>query len=457
MSRVTILLLIIVVFAACYASHAAYWDVEPVYLGGFASGNASLAVSPANLPHVSYTANEGLYLAARGLEEWEPQYVAQVGFWGGWSSLQFSGAQPCIAFIDGSGLPANYLKYATRPSSDWVFETVDDVGWLADRVSLGFDSSGRACIAYCKTVGEQVFVYFAQRTGPNNWTKQMVAQVGAVTGTALAISGSSIYISFVDSATGQMKVAARTGAGLWQVQTVDGSALAPAASCTSLVCSPDGRPSAAYFIVSSGTAYLKLADRRGGNWHTETVTAMPSGFAHHCSLAITPGGMPLIAYFHTTSETLKHAWKSGETWHTETIDASPGAGARPVLKLDLLGRADVVYIDGFWSNVKFAWAIYPRTLAEVKTLADGATVQLSGVVASTSSSDLGSMLYVLEQNRSMGVRLQFDGAIPPVSRGMLLDVQGQLSTINGERVLIDPDLAQIGLMPGAGPTSGMQK
>lgn len=49
--------------------NAAFWDVEPVYINGYASGDASLAVSPGNVISAS--------MRATALSIW--QYVAVTG------------------------------------------------------------------------------------------------------------------------------------------------------------------------------------------------------------------------------------------------------------------------------------------------------------------------------------------------------------------------------------------
>lgn len=438
-----VLLSLVMAALACSTVSAAFWDVEPVYQDGFAAGDAALAVGPDSVPSVSYTANGGLYVATRQVDGWSSEFVSQVGYWGGWSSLALGvSSQPSVAFIDASNLPANILKYGYKAAT-WVFETVDDVGWLADSVSLAFDSAGRPCIAYCRTT--ESYICFAQRTGPNTWTKQTIARVGGMTAPSLVLGASSVYVACVDSGSGTLKVFSRATGGGWQTEVVDGSSAAPAVWYTSLAAQPDCQPAVAYFINSGGSIQLRLARKSGGSWTHETVATMSTGTGCYCSMVVTPKGSPLIGYYDTATDTFKHAWKSGGAWRTEAVDPTPGAGVRPSLRLDSLGKVDCAYFSSLTGDVRFAWAVYPRSMSEAKSLPDGQQAQLSGMVAATAAGDLASVIYAQEQDRTCGIRLQFSGAVPPVTRGMVLDIQGEMTTIDGERAVLNPLLSQLGL------------
>ncbi|MGC8861210.1 MAG: hypothetical protein ACP5R5_00375, partial [Armatimonadota bacterium] len=194
-----ILLLGLAVAAASPAS-AAYWDIELVYDGELGSGDTCLAIGPANIPHISYAAGGVLYCAEKIVGGWRHEPVAQVGFWGGLSSIAFAGAgQPCIAFIDSSDPITCYLRYAYRQVL-WTVETVQDIGWLGDRVSLAMNRFGQPCIAYCRTNGSDTYLCFARRVGAGSWIVQDVAPVTAVTGPALDFDpAGTAYIAFADA------------------------------------------------------------------------------------------------------------------------------------------------------------------------------------------------------------------------------------------------------------------
>lgn len=449
MHRGVTTLLIALCLLAGGAAWAAYWDVDQVYSGRFGSGDTSLAVSEANVPSISYTANGNVYTATETVGGWSSEPVASAGFWGGYTSLAFSpGGQLCLAFIDGTGA-TNYVKYAYKSGASWTVESVDDVGWKPDYVSLAFNQKGEACIAYCKTTGSypdtRSYVCFARRTSVNTWTCRSVVEVAAVTGPSLAIGADdAAYMTFADSGTGQLRLATGPSADPLQVRTLDGSPAGKVVWYTSVTLGPDGSPAVAYFQNSAGSVLLKYARRAGAAWTLEPVTTLASGGSYYCSTAITPGGMPLIAYYDPATTYFSGAWKSGGQWLTEVVDPSPKTGRRPCLRPDSLGNIDASYFDAAEGNVRFARAVAPQTVREVKGLPDGQTVQLSGVVASTAQGDLGASIYVQEPGRTSGIRLQFPSEVPTVARGMMLDVQGQLTTISGERAIYDPFLVEMG-------------
>lgn len=437
-------ILVSAAFLAALPAQAAFWDVEPVYTGGFATGDASLAVSGTNLPHISYSAAGGLYLALRQVGGWVSEFVAPVGFSGGWSSAAFDAVgQPCVAFIDCTPEETCYLRFAVKTAGTWQVETVEDVGWLPDHVSLCRDASGRMCVAYCRTSGDQVMVRFARRLGTNNWSKETVASVGSVTGPSIAVDGTGTpHIAFVDSATRRLMVAARRGSPGWTVEEVDGGPAAPAVWYCWLTTGPDGRPAAAYFVSSGGQVRLRFAVRSEAGWQTETAAVLSGAVAYSCSAVVTPGGLPIIAFRDPASGSLKHAWKSGGVWRVQTIDAAPGAGARTCLRLDAVGNVHAAYVDSSAGDVRFAWAPVPISVSDARGVQDGLTIHLAGVIASTAASDLASVVYVQEADRSSGLRLRFTGPVPSVARGMVLDVQGTIATSDGEREIVDPVLAE---------------
>lgn len=442
LSRLTFAIVLLALISAVPA-HATFWDIESAYSGDFGAGDTSLAVSSANIPYISYTANSGLYMAYKTVNGWTSELVRQVGYWGGMSATGFnSNAQPCTAFVDASG-STNYLKYTYKASSSWAVETVDTVGWLPDYVSLAFNPSGQACIAYCRISGSHTYVSFARRTGANTWVKQDIMEVDSVTGPSLAIDSSdNEYVTFAESSSRQLILASRTGTNPWLVQALDGSAGNPVIRYTALALQPDKSPAVAYFLSQPGAVQLKLAARVRNAWQTETAAVLPVGGSYYCSLAVTPGGIPLIAYYNPATRAFNNAWKCGGAWFTEELDSSTECGYRPCMKFDSLGNVEVSYFDNYESNVKYAWAPVPRAVNEVKTMSDQ-TVQISGVVATTAANEAGNRIYVQTSDRSSGIQLAFSSGVPPVTRGMVLDLQGDLSTTSGERVINDPDLMQI--------------
>jgi len=435
MYRPIITLIIAAGLLCCLPASAADWEIDLVYGGGFGQGDASLALDPTGLPHVSYTANGMLYLASPIVGGWNSEPVAVTGlWWGGWSSLAFSPTgQPSIAYIDAT--TTNALRYAYRAGGIWRFETVDEVGWQADFMSLAFSSTGSACIAYCKTVGAAPEVWFASRMGPNTWSRQKIMQVGAVTGPALAIDGTKAYVSFTETTSGRLKLAMSEAFGPWQVQDIDGGGSTPAIWYTAVAITPEGKLAIAYFLDGPTSVQLKYACGNGSSWRKEQAAALSRESICYCAVAVTTEGIPLIGYYDPETSTFKNAWKSGGRWLTETIDPAPGTGMRPCYRLDGQGNVQAAYFDGGSAWVKFAIAAVPRSIRSAKLFSDGQMVQISGAVASAAAGEMGSLLYMQEADRSSGIQLRFSGGLPNVERGGILDVSGQLTTIDGERAI----------------------
>ncbi|MCL6518511.1 MAG: hypothetical protein K6T99_01645 [Armatimonadetes bacterium] len=436
------LTIVTIAFLTALPSYAAFWDVEQVYSGGFANGDCSIAIGPENIPSISYTAAGDLYLASKDLGGWSSTRVTAAGFAGGYSSLAFTpDGQPCIAYIECPDYFGILLRFAYKQYGNWNFETVRDIGWLPSNISLGFNSSGKPCIAFCRAVGELFSVSFARRIDSGVWFTEDIAQVGDVTKPAMVINGNDIYIAFVDASSSELKLATSKGDGQWNVKTLDGSSSSPVFGQSAIALGPDGIPCVAYFQLSLDRAELKFL-RIAASFAPETVATLSMGFFYNCALSITQGGIPMIGYFDPSTGRLMNAWKFGGRWFTEEIDPLPPPGGHLSYALDSLGNVNAAYFDCQDYNVKFASALAPVTIAEAKCLPDNSLVQISGAVASTAKDEIGNCIYVQNADRGCGIQLYFSD-VPPVVRGMVLDIQGMMATVNGERAILDPDLVEI--------------
>ncbi|MDI6828552.1 MAG: hypothetical protein QME62_08730 [Armatimonadota bacterium] len=423
-------------------SHAAFWDVEQVYDGGFASGDCSIAIGTDNVPSISYTTIGGLFLATKIVGGWSSTYVAPVGFGGGYSSLAFNhDGQPCIAYIDCPDYTGNYLKFAYKNSGVWNFETVQNVGWLPSYVSLGINSSGKPCIAFSRAVGELFHVSFACRNSPGVWLIEDIAEIGDATKPAMAIKDDTVYLTFIDASTSELKLASKSATNQWKIETLDGSLQSPAIGQPAIALDPNGIPCVAYFLLSSDGIELRFF-RKTDLSRPETAVILSSGLFYNCTLAITASGIPMIGYFDPYTGKLKNAWKSGGKWFSEEIDPTQPPGGQLSYATDSLGNINISYFDCQNYDIKFASAIAPMTIGDAKKLPDDSLVQISGVVASTAQGELSNRIYVQNTDQSCGIQLNFT-SVPPVTRGMVLDIQGTMTTINGERAILEPELVEI--------------
>lgn len=432
-------LLLLMAFWVASQADAAFWTVEFVYDEGLGSGDCWLAMDHLGIPHVCYTADGTLYFASKIVGGWSASPVASVGYWGGLSSLVFDNAgNPCIAFVDSSDPIENRLCFARR-SGGWLTEVVADLGWLADYVSIAVSPGGQPCIAFCRTNESGVFLSFARRLGAGQWSIENVAPVGSVTGPSLAFTASgSAFIAFAESDSGTLRVARRVGSG-WTVDVVDGASNNPAVPYPALAIDKEGCPVVAYFLQSSSSSVLKLAKFTGSSWAKQVVASFPVPVqVGHCAVSFTLAGMPLVPFQDPLTSSLKVAWRVDSGWLTEIVDSAPMTGVRPSILFNGSGDVYLCYFDAFEYNVKIARAIAPMTVFQAKCQPDGTVVQLSGVVASTGSDDLNGSLYVQSLDRTSGIKLTFSSNVPGIARGDILDVQGTITTIAGERVIADP-------------------
>jgi hypothetical protein len=74
-----------------------------------------------------------------------------------------------------------------------------------------------------------------------------------------------------------------------------------------------------------------------------------------------------------------------------------------------------------------------NTLQYAKSVANGNSVQLVGLVATTSSSDFKGVFYAEHADRSGGIGIMWTGS---VSRGDIVSVTGMALTMHGERFVL---------------------
>jgi hypothetical protein len=364
---------------------------------------------------------------------------------GGYSSAAVDGAgRVGIAFVDDSGLIDKATFATTDSSGSWVTESVSQLGWFNDYLALAFDSGNTAWMAYCD--GQfPPSILISKRLGRNSWQPPVtLSAIGSATGPAIAIApDNTVYVSFVDSTSGSLKVAHSAGGSGWVTDTVDGSLSSQADGYTSLAIDPQGRPAVAYFADSSaGTIGLKYAVKVGGVWQKETVLPIPSSGDHYCSLAVASDGTPWIAYLDPSSFNLACARKVSGVWTHETVDTGALTGYRPSIRLDAGGNPMIAYSDRNQGFIQYAWAVVPRSIQDIKKLPDGITVRCEGLVSSTeaspSSSDFSDRHYLQSADRSEGIMVYYGAGPDLIARGTYVTVTGVMGRINGERAILSP-------------------
>lgn len=425
------------------------WTIEtPHFLGGYPGNDTSLVMNgPA--PQVVFS-SEGQVLSATRAPDgfWTEEPVALCGYAGGFCSAARSPLGSAgIAFVDATGL-TNDLRYAYKSGSVWLSEKVASIGLSPDYVSLGYDSSGTAYIAY--TVSDMsglATVFMARRTGVGTWSAETIASVGDATGPSLAIdSGQKVHVAFVDSSTGRLKLAHRNAAFSWTVEDVDGSAGAPVQAYWYPSLEYRGSiPSIAYFVdAGAGTATLTYASKPQTVWIREAVKQVSASGIQYSALALDASGTPSIAFFQSNSQTLGFARRAAGTWYSETADSGSLTGFRPSIALDSGGAPLIAYFEDAFGTVQVASTL-PDTVASAKLASDGELVSLDAAVASTATGEAGDDIYVQAVDRSCGIGASFEGVgLPAVARGDSVRVSGAVSTIHGERMIVSPSLSVSG-------------
>lgn len=122
------------------------------------------------------------------------------------------------------------------------------------------------------------------------------------------------------------------------------------ANFTSLALSPSGAPMIAYY--NNQTHHLMYASFRNGRWNNVAVDT-DGDVGMYCSIVSDYIGRPYIAYYDRTNGYLKMAWYDNG-WHRGVIDSSGTAGKYTDMLMDDQGHIHISYLDTA-AGVKYAY------------------------------------------------------------------------------------------------------
>ena len=122
-------------------------------------------------------------------------------------------------------------------------------------------------------------------------------------------------------------------------------------------------------------------------------------------------------------------------WNTQELDSGDYT-----LRLTVTGT-------GGTSQSQVAVTLLRSAISDVKNLPDGTSVTVTGKVVSAGPTELGSLLYVQEPNRTSGIRVNIGTGSTNATIGDLVTVIGTLVTFDGERVIVDPTIIVTGTAP----------
>ena len=307
---------------------------------------ASLALDAAGAPHVSYlnAASSALKYARRTPQGWQIQTVdslpaGQVFNYDTALALDSTG-RPHIAYFKNG-----QLWYAAWTGSAWRVQLVDATQKAEFHVSLAVDAANQPHISYGVWRGPAgLYLKYAQRAG-GAWTSEVVEDgfLGEYNAIALDSHGAP-YISYLDYAHSQLKVAHRTPAG-WQIEVIDG--VQWFGGFTSIAVDSQDRPHITYAGPPVGVRYARWM---GAAWQLETVGS--AGW--FTSLALDPAGQPHMVYFDTAAHSLAYARRDAAGWSLQVVDRLADAGSFNALAVDAAGVPAAAYYESGHGDLRVA-------------------------------------------------------------------------------------------------------
>jgi|GEM_PF-1443412 len=240
----------------------------------------------------------------------------------------------------------------------FTFESIDSIPWGSRMgTSIALDSHGDPHILYWGVNDLRYELRYAYKKS-GHWSMEIVPHSAVKPDPDLSLVMDSLdqpHISFSDGqcfssgCVSGIWYGVKTD-GTWQLSLIDGSG--DYVSSPTLALDAQGKPHVAYLYFGR----LEYAVLEGATWNIEEVfvqsPSLPS--ASHPSLAIDPGGTPLIGFFENWENELRVLRWTGAGWHQETVDTTGDVQAAPSLKLDTSGNIDIAYLSTPSFHLKFA-------------------------------------------------------------------------------------------------------
>ncbi|MFH1999308.1 MAG: hypothetical protein ABIK28_06485 [Planctomycetota bacterium] len=273
--------------------------------------------------------------------------------------------RPAVCYLDES---LNDLKYAVLEDGKWSYMVVDKDGGKG--MSMAVLNNGMPAVSYYdNTYGHLKYAYLVD----NQW-KQFTIEHDAITvgvtqetftGLAVLPTGRPAISYFYEGMLYDQKYAWCNGLS-WQTSTVDKDWVG---RCSSLAVLPSGRPAMTYRKEIDSAMWLIYAWFDGQEWIKSKIDQVTNGgywtVRRENSLAILHDGLPAVAYYSESADSLKYARLSGGIWRKSFVDQTPGAGHDCSLAIMPTGHPAISYhLDGDYEyDLKYAWyavdSVYP--------------------------------------------------------------------------------------------------
>ncbi len=274
-----------------------------------------------------------LLTAGTSFAEWNFETVDNSVNVGWYSSIAIDPADyPHIAYLDAYN---HTLKYARWTGSEWFIETVDS-GVCPDEldksISIALDSLGNPHIAYSTEHGNPGDTIRYTYWDGTVWHSADIVDsgYGLIWPSLVLDSQDRPHVSWCNETGGRLEYAMWDGSS-WQITTVEEG------SCTGY-CNSLGLDSSDYPHISyiSAAEYLKYARWTGSEWEIVTLDAVGYyGFEGiNTSIAVDASDHPHIAYTYWITDDLKYAYYNGSEWEITTVDNSGITGKEPSIAID---------------------------------------------------------------------------------------------------------------------------
>jgi len=353
------------------------WDIESVDVSGDVGIHASLAVSPAGIPHISYfdADNTSLKYATKLSGVWSIETVDNSANVGRYNSIAIGGDGVIhVSYYDTTN---GDLKRAWKSGAAWSFESVDSTGDVGQFTSLAINPVNQPVISYYNVTNPAIKVAYLE----GSW--QIKQGPDAVLSSSTSLKLASIYpyplVAYFDNTDRNLKLAIYDLGGSlpsntvdalgWGVENViagtiiDSISLELASSAEPRISYADTTATATTVTyiekncIASGclTQTTPTFPTGEGSWGTpQSVQNVGSGPAI-TSLVIGSDGNPRISYLDRISGwNLVYAIRSGATWTLDVVDSQGNVGLNSSLGLDALDNPHIAYYDETNTSLKYA-------------------------------------------------------------------------------------------------------
>ena len=248
-----------------------------------------------------------------------------------------------------NGLTDEYL-------GEWTSESVDTHD-VKGRPSMAIDGTGLVHYSYYRKEGEKKNLHYNtySLTGGVQYSGTITeaGDIGELS--AIAVDASNTpHVIYLDKTEKELRYTVRV-AGVWSTPLVIDDSPSLVVHAVSLAVTPAGIPHMAYFASSQNTvAYLRYATLDEGEVVDETADPGTS-VGESASIRVDPMGRPHVAYFDQTLNALKYAVRSDEGWQREHVTSHNSlAGYSCSLALDAQARPVIAYFAAASNSLRVA-------------------------------------------------------------------------------------------------------